>query len=184
MNRRTFVTTLAGAPCLLPLQASAQRAPLYDMRELVSDMAPIDLAPLNLTTLEGEDEPFTAHQGSLVILNIWATWCSPCIWELPSLGRLADAFVDQGLRVIAASIDGDGIDAVRTFLTRQPVDGPVFRHMGADGQEMLPVIASLPVTFIVLPDMRAVARVDQPIQWDTPEVRRRVTRWLDQHVAR
>jgi len=183
MKRRTLLTTLAGAPCLLPLPAGAQRAPLYDMRELVSDMAPVDLAPLSLTTLEGETEPFTVYRGNLVILNIWATWCPPCIWELPSLGRLADALGDRGLRVIAASIDGDGIEAVRTFLTRQPVEGPLFRHMGADGQAMFPVIGSLPVTFIVLPDLRAVARVDQPIQWDTPEVRRRVAGWLDDHVA-
>ncbi|CAN5146759.1 hypothetical protein BH23GEM2_BH23GEM2_18000 [soil metagenome] len=45
------------------------------------------------------------YRGDVVLLNIWATWCGPCRWEMPSMQALHDEFADRGLRVVAVSID-------------------------------------------------------------------------------
>jgi cytochrome c biogenesis protein CcmG/thiol:disulfide interchange protein DsbE len=45
------------------------------------------------------------YTGEVVLLNIWATWCGPCRWEMPSMQALHEEFADRGLRVVAVSID-------------------------------------------------------------------------------
>jgi thiol-disulfide isomerase/thioredoxin len=59
-------------------------------------------------------------EGKVVVLNLWATWCPPCIQELPTLNRLQAAYKDQGLVVIALSDEPP--DALREFFKKHPVD--------------------------------------------------------------
>jgi len=59
------------------------------------------------------------YAGTVVLLNIWATWCGPCEAEMPSMERLHRSFADSGLRIVAVSIDDAGReDAVREFVAR------------------------------------------------------------------
>jgi thiol-disulfide isomerase/thioredoxin len=61
-----------------------------------------------------------AHlRGSPLVLNFWATWCPPCVKEMPELDRFARAFAAQGVRVVGLAIDNAG--PVRQFLQRTPV---------------------------------------------------------------
>jgi thiol-disulfide isomerase/thioredoxin len=53
--------------------------------------------------------------GKLVLLNIWATWCVPCVAEMPALDRLQGELGDEGLVVVAVSVDLQGAAAVRPF---------------------------------------------------------------------
>ena len=56
------------------------------------------------------------YRGQVVLLNVWATWCPPCIVEMPSMQRLHEAYGSRGLKVVAVSIDTDvGEDSVRAF---------------------------------------------------------------------
>jgi cytochrome c biogenesis protein CcmG, thiol:disulfide interchange protein DsbE len=56
------------------------------------------------------------YRGSVVLLSVWATWCKPCIVEMPSIERLYQDYGPQGLKVVAISIDDPGTDeAIRTF---------------------------------------------------------------------
>ena len=64
-----------------------------------------DAAPLEMKTLEGRSVSLGDLRGEVVVLNFWATWCKPCITEMPVLARLAQRFGGRGLRVIAASVD-------------------------------------------------------------------------------
>jgi cytochrome c biogenesis protein CcmG/thiol:disulfide interchange protein DsbE len=55
-------------------------------------------------------------QGKVVVLNIWATWCAPCIYEMPTFEKLRQAVPDTNLRIVAVSIDEYvGADSVRAF---------------------------------------------------------------------
>jgi cytochrome c biogenesis protein CcmG, thiol:disulfide interchange protein DsbE len=59
------------------------------------------------------------YHGKVVLLNIWATWCGPCIVEMPTLEALHREFKDTDLRVVAVSIDQPGMDgAIREFVTK------------------------------------------------------------------
>jgi peroxiredoxin len=58
-------------------------------------------------------------KGQVVLLNFWATWCEPCLEEMPALGRLAHAFRGRGLAIVALSVDREGAAVVRPFLKRR-----------------------------------------------------------------
>jgi cytochrome c biogenesis protein CcmG, thiol:disulfide interchange protein DsbE len=71
---------------------------------------------LEAATLEGERVALADFRGEVVLLNVWATWCFPCIRELPSLNALQRDLGSEGLRVVAISVDGAGKDQeIRAF---------------------------------------------------------------------
>jgi len=64
------------------------------------------LAPeFTLPDLEGKLHGLADFRGRVVVLNFWATWCPPCIDEMPSLQRLHQALADRGVAVVAVSVD-------------------------------------------------------------------------------
>jgi thiol-disulfide isomerase/thioredoxin len=68
-----------------------------------------------------------------VLVNVWASWCSPCREEFPDLLHVARELVPKGLRVILVSVDFPGAETeARSFLTSQGVDFPTFIRAGKD----------------------------------------------------
>lgn len=67
-----------------------------------------------LMDLEGRRIQLSAYRGKIVVLNFWATWCAPCVEEMPSLNRFQEAFAPQGVVVLAVSVDEDE-QALRKF---------------------------------------------------------------------
>lgn len=70
--------------------------------------------------LDGHEFHMAEHVGeSVILLNFWATWCEPCRVEMPHLDRLQQQYGDQGLRVLAVSMDGpDSVSDVRSRISR------------------------------------------------------------------
>ncbi len=64
-----------------------------------------EFGPLILRDLDGSRTSLASLRGKVVVLNFWATWCKPCIEELPLLADLAERYGDRGLVVVAASVD-------------------------------------------------------------------------------
>ena len=67
-----------------------------------------------LMDLEGRRIQLSAYRGKIVVLNFWATWCAPCVEEMPSLNRFQETFAPQGVVVLAVSVDEDQ-QALRKF---------------------------------------------------------------------
>lgn len=80
-----------------------------------------DLAPdFVLQTLEGPPRKLSNYRGKVVLVNLWATWCPPCLEELPVLDQLAADYESRGLVVLGIAGDED-TQAVRDFLANSPV---------------------------------------------------------------
>ena len=124
-RRRQLVAGLAlGAHGLAPVVAQ-ESGPRY--RALPrSRRAPT----LTLNDLAGASWNLAEHRGEVVLLNFWASWCEPCVAELPSLERLARERAAARLAVVAINFR-EGEPAIRRFLQRQPMALPVLRD--ADG---------------------------------------------------
>lgn len=85
-----------------------------------------DRAPeFSLPTLDGAPVSLSAYRGKVVMVHFWATWCPPCVEELPTLERLYRAFFGRDFEVLAVSVDEGGTGAVRQFLQKNRFVLPV-----------------------------------------------------------
>lgn len=120
-------------------------------------------------SLEGAAARLADFSGQVVLVNFWATWCAPCVKEMPALERLHLQLAKEGLAVLAVSQDRSGAAVVTPFLGRinlqqLPVyldpQGTLGRAFGVQG---------LPTTYLVGRDGRVLAALVGPAAWDSPE---------------
>jgi thiol-disulfide isomerase/thioredoxin len=88
-------------------------------RERAEDGVAGDLWQARFAQPDGTELAMAALRGSPLVLNFWATWCPPCIKEMPALDRFQRQFAAQGWRVVGLAVDNP--QAVREFLARMPV---------------------------------------------------------------
>lgn len=82
------------------------------------------LPALSLPDLEGRPLDLRQHAaGRPLLINVWASWCAPCVEEMPELARFAATQGDNGVQVLGLALDT--ADGVRGFLQRIPVDYPI-----------------------------------------------------------
>lgn len=84
------------------------------------------LSPTQVEAIDAEDfhRVLESHHGKVIVINFWATWCIPCVQELPELNELQKRFRDKGLLVIAVSLDDqDKLEGtVRSFFEKRAPD--------------------------------------------------------------
>ena len=123
----------------------------------------------------GAEASLKAYAGKTVLVNFWATWCAPCITELPSLLRLQEKLgpkSDNGpVVVIALNIDrGDaGAQKARAMLKRLKLDGLAFHHDSQSQAYRALGIEVMPTTIIFDTQGREAGRLRGPAEWDEPE---------------
>lgn len=69
--------------------------------------------------LDGSKFDLAAKRDKVVLLNVWATWCGPCRYEIPELQQLSEHYAGRGLEVVGVSVDESGIESVRDFVKEQ-----------------------------------------------------------------
>ena len=82
------------------------------------------MPPIVLPDLQGQVQPLPGiYAGRPLLINVWASWCGPCIEEMPELQRFASSQGATGTQVIGLALDTP--EAIKDFLTRVPVDYPI-----------------------------------------------------------
>lgn len=79
------------------------------------------LPPVTLNLLDGGTLDLQAKKGKVLIIDFWATWCLPCISEIPIFNQLEKEYGDRGFEVIAVSLDEEGAAKVKPFLKQHPM---------------------------------------------------------------
>lgn len=134
------------------------------------------LPPLKIAGPDGKALDLDDFRGSYVLLNLWATWCAPCIEELPSLQNLKDHYKGKGLKVLAVSVDREKtIEDLSNFLKMHDLGrvGPDHVALYHDFQEHIQkaiAFNGLPVTFLIGPDGRILFQAKKPLEWDSAEI--------------
>lgn len=101
-----------------------------------------------LRTLDGVEIRLSELRGRVVVLNFWATWCSPCRREIPEFVALQNHFGTEDVLFLGISLDDEGPEVVRAFAEEMGVNYPILIDDGSANAAYGP-IAALPVTFFV-----------------------------------
>lgn len=124
---------------------------------------------LTFTDAEGTVRSFADFRGRGLVVNFWATWCAPCVAEMPALDRLHAALARDGIEVLALSNDRGGRAVVEPFYERTGLRnmGIWLDPRGATGRAL--AVRVLPTTTIIDRRGAEVARLEGDAAWDRPE---------------
>jgi thiol-disulfide isomerase/thioredoxin len=123
--------------------------------------------PLALRDLAGTTRTLADYRGRVVLVNFWATWCEPCLEEMPSLQRLKTRLAGQPFTLLAVNY-GESPAKVQAFLERVPVDFPVLLDRDQQAARAWRV-RILPVSYLVGPDGRVQASAIGELDWASAE---------------
>lgn len=120
------------------------------------------------TDLEGKKIDFSEFQGKTVFLNVWATWCNPCIKEMPSINDLAARPELKDVRFVYLSVD-DELKLVKNFVRATPLKGQTLWLGEAELPQMFQT-PGIPATFIIGPDGSIVSAHTGSANWNSDTV--------------
>jgi peroxiredoxin len=103
-----------------------------------------------LQDLNGKNVSLADLRGKVVVLDFWATWCPPCVKEIPHFIELYEQYKDKGLAMVGISLDREGISVVKAFVQKYQIKYPI---MMTDGlvDKAFGGITSIPTTFLIDP---------------------------------
>lgn len=122
-----------------------------------------------LVDLQGNTVPFEQLRGKVVFLNIWATWCPPCVAEMPNIQSLYEKVDSDKIAFVMLSVDRAGMEKVKRFIKRKGYTFPVY--MPASALPEVFYTQSIPTTFIISPQGEIMHKQEGMAEYDTPEVR-------------
>jgi thiol-disulfide isomerase/thioredoxin len=118
------------------------------------------------------------YQGDVLFLNLWATWCGPCVVEMPTIQRLHERFGSSGLRVVAVAVDDPPFaDRVAAFVKERGLTFEIL-HEGSGTIEQDYRSRGIPSTYLVGRDGRLRVIRQGAADWDTEAVHRLVEQLL------
>jgi len=123
---------------------------------------------LRLPSLGGEQVDLRDHAGKVVLVNFWATWCPPCVEEIPSLQRLYRRLQPQGLEILAVDV-GETVESMRKFLADKPIDFQVLMDPAGEALRRWGIYA-FPTTLVLDRGHRIRYAVFGAFDWSSQEV--------------
>ena len=127
---------------------------------------------LRARTLAGQDVRLEDFAGRTVIVNFWATWCAPCVAEMPALQRLRDKLAADRVEVIAVNFQ-ENAARIQPFVEKLMLTFPVVRdHDGALRAAWR--VNVFPSSFVIGPDQRVALFAAGEIEWDDRAVESRI----------
>ena len=145
------------------------------------DLKPADKVPLiQFQNGKGETISFDTFKGKVVLLNIWATWCGPCIRELPALDRLQKRFAKSDLIILPISTDREGLEIVRPYYERLKLKNLGIYNDATRAMEPFFPLDVVPANFIIDRNGIAVSFLRSYVDWDDAEVDNMINFYLKQ----
>lgn len=164
-----------------PAPAGAASPPIEGpMIKFVASNPPVPVPDIPFIGARGKTIKLADYNGRMVLLNFWATWCSPCIRELPSLQALGTSIDDDRFAVQLVSIDRGGAGVFGPFLEKLGITGitsaadpkaALLRAFKAPG---------IPISVLISPDGLVLGRLIGDADWNSPAARALIKFYLDQ----
>ena len=125
------------------------------------------LPDFELSDLKGGKHSLSDYKGKVVLVNFWATWCPPCVKEMPSMQRLQDKYQGKDFQILAVNM-GEDATTITIFLDKIKVNFPIL--MDSDGTVLKQwKIFAFPTTFLIDKDGNIAYGLFGGLEWDSPE---------------
>jgi thiol-disulfide isomerase/thioredoxin len=137
--------------------------------EFIPNSPPIPAPTISLVDLAGNAVRLSDFAGKFVLINLWATWCEPCLREMPSLERMQSRLGDN-ITILAISEDRGGSKTVEPFITKLGLKSfKTYLDPKSDAGRAFKV-AGLPTSFLIDREGRVLGRVEGAAEWDSPKL--------------
>lgn len=128
----------------------------------LSGLALAEAVDFNLKGVDGKDYSLSDYRGKWVLVNYWATWCPPCLEELPELEVFHDKHKDTDAVVLGVNMERIAAEPLKAFVEEQFLSFPIL-HIDPVPRTELGRIPGLPTSYLVSPEGEVVARQVGPL---------------------
>ena len=142
---------------------------LQDLADALDLLSPPVAAPdIGFTAADGSQHRLKDFAGHGMVINLWATWCAPCIAEMPALAALSKALAPDDIAVLPLSSDHGGASVVAAFFQQHGISGlPVLLDPHSAAAHAFGV-QGIPTSVIIDKEGRERARLEGSADWSTP----------------
>ena len=137
-NILTLVILVWAAPRLLPHLGAVVGV----------ESGPATTPAYAFVSLDGEELSAESLRGKVVLVNFWATWCTPCRVEMPALQRMHERHAPAGFVVVGLAVDRASTQAVRDFVRERGVTYPI-AHVGSEAEALFGGVRGYPMSFLL-----------------------------------
>ena len=130
-----------------------------------------DQADYNFTLIDedGNQKPFTDFEDKVVFINFWATWCPPCVAEMPDINALYQEMEDKGIEFVMISFD-DEFQKAKNFVGKKEFDFPIYQLASP-----LPKVyesSAIPTTYVISPEGKIVVSKSGMAKYNTKKFKK------------
>ncbi|UCG07095.1 MAG: TlpA family protein disulfide reductase [Desulfobacterales bacterium] len=170
-NYRAVILVFLGVAAFLALFALNQKELFRKLFELKSPDVGRPAPNFEFPGLDGKIVSLSDYRAKVVLVNIWATWCPPCIEEMPSMQKLYNELSGENFEILAVSIDALGIKAVAPFMKAYNLTFPALIDREGTIQNLYKT-TGVPESFIIDREGILIKRIIGPLDWASPEALR------------
>ena len=129
-----------------------------------------------VTAMDGSTVTVEQYRDKVVLLNVWATWCAPCLEEMPSMQRLFEALEGTDFEILAVSIDAPRGESdlfgrpggdLKAFAAELGLTFPILHNPEGDIQQVYQT-TGVPESFVIDREGMIVKKIAGPTEWDAP----------------
>jgi thiol-disulfide isomerase/thioredoxin len=181
INRAVTILARHGTPRVaIPLATTVAKESISGLdSQLQPYRGNIKPQPFALRDADGKLFEVKSFQGRVTLVNFWATWCPPCVEEIPSLNRLKQIMQGKAFQLISINY-AESPQHIREFMRKVAVDFPVLVDPDGKLSAQWKVVA-FPSTFVIGSDGSIHYGANAAIHWDVPEVIQQINQLLEQH---
>lgn len=135
----------------------------------------------DMHTLNGEVKKLSEITDKVILVNFWATWCTACVYEMPSMRNLQETFKEKGFTVAFLSVDANPKAIVPAYLKKLKIDFETYVDQDQKLAEYFDV-HGIPFTAILDKDRRILYLEVGERDWNTKQVKDQISQWLTQNT--
>jgi len=167
----------AGIVAIIPLLASVEPSTCTGQEAMDSGInnffkkdPPAPITDVPFFDKNNDEVRLSDYMGTPLVMNFWATWCPPCVAEMPALDRLKDLLADSGIDVLAIDEDRDGAELTAKFYKANQITNLDILIDRKTALIKAAGISALPTTLFIDADGNEIATVIGETEWDSSEV--------------